>query len=600
MPATRKLAQFLKPYWHWALLAPLLMVLEVSMDLLQPRFIEQIIDEGIAKGDLQAVLTTGLWMIGVAIVGLIGGVGCGVFTVLASQNFGADLRQTLFGKVQALSFGNLDKLETGGLITRLTNDVTQVTEMVSMLLRVMVRVPLLMVGSLIMGYFTSPRLSLLFVVLIPIVAIVLVQVINRAYPLFGGVQQRLDRLNTVMQENLSGVRVVKAFVRTTHELGRFRRANQDLTEHNILAVRTVAVTMPLMMLALNAGIVAALWIGGGRINSGDMQVGQVVAFINYLMQALMALMMISMLTMRFSRAEASSLRIGEVLASEPQIKNKANARTDFVPKGAVQFEDVSFRYNDHSNNGKASEPVLKEITFSAMPGETIALLGATGSGKSSLISLIPRFYDIDRGRVTIDGIDVREIDEVTLRQKIGFALQESVLFTGTIRDNIRYGRPEASEEEVLAAAKAAQAHDFISHFPDGYDTLVGQRGVNLSGGQKQRIAIARALLTDPAVLILDDSTSAVDVETEAKIQAALATLRKGRTSFIVAQRISTVLAADKILVLDDGRVVAAGNHTQLMTSSPIYREIYASQLDLSEPEDTHSLEANQNGVATHG
>ncbi len=607
MPATRKLARFLKPYWHWATLAPLLMVLEVSMDLLQPRFIEQIIDEGVAKGNLPFVLTTGLWMIGVAIIGLIGGVGCGVFTVLASQNFGADLRQTLFGKVQALSFGNLDKLETGGLITRLTNDVTQVTEMVSMLLRVMVRVPLLMVGSLIMGYFTSPRLSLLFVVLIPIVAIVLVQVINRAYPLFGGVQQRLDRLNTVMQENLAGVRVVKAFVRTSHELGRFRRANEDLTNHNILAVRTVAVTMPLMMLALNAGIVAALWIGGGRINSGEMQVGQVVAFINYLMQALMALMMISMLTMRFSRAEASSLRIGEVLASEPQIKNKANARTDFVPKGAIQFEDVSFRYNDSHG-----EPVLKAINFSAQPGETVALLGATGSGKSSLISLIPRFYDIDSGRVTIDGIDVREIDEVTLRQKIGFALQESVLFTGTIRDNIRYGRPEASEEEVLAAAKAAQAHDFISNFPDGYDTSVGQRGVNLSGGQKQRIAIARALLTDPAVLILDDSTSAVDVETEAKIQAALATLRQGRTSFIVAQRISTVLAADKILVLDDGRVVAAGNHTQLMTSSPIYREIYASQLDLSDTEDHHRSESvtipskaiderlQHKGVTNHG
>jgi len=565
------------------------MVLEVSMDLLQPRFIEQIIDEGVAKGDLQAVLTIGSWMIVVAIIGLIGGVGCGIFTVLASQNFGADLRQTLFGKVQALSFGNLDTLETGGLITRLTNDVTQVTEMVSMLLRVMVRVPLLMVGSLIMGYFTSPRLSLLFLLLIPIVAIVLVQVINRAYPLFGGVQERLDRLNTVMQENLAGVRVVKAFVRTSHELGRFRRANEDLTDHNIRAVRTVAVTMPLMMLALNAGIVAALWIGGGRINSGDMQVGQVVAFINYLMQALMALMMISMLTMRFSRAEASSVRIAEVLDSEPQIENRPNARTDFAPKGAVAFEEVSFRYN-----GDRGEPVLKGVNFSAKPGETIALLGATGSGKSSLISLIPRFYDVEHGRVTIDGVDVREIDEVILRQKIGFALQESVLFTGTIRDNIRYGRPDATEEEVLAAANAAQAHDFISNFPDGYDTLVGQRGVNLSGGQKQRIAIARALLTDPAVLILDDSTSAVDVETEAKIQTALATLRQGRTSFIVAQRISTVLAADKILVLDDGRVVATGHHTELMSSSPIYREIYASQLDITDPE-VHS-----NGVVRNG
>ncbi|MEZ4709149.1 MAG: ABC transporter ATP-binding protein [Caldilineaceae bacterium] len=574
MPATRKLASFLKPYWHWSTLAPLLMVLEVSMDLLQPRFIEHIIDEGIAQSNLPVVFSTGLWMIGVAVIGLIGGVGCGVFTVLASQNFGADLRQTLFARVQALSFGNLDALETGGLITRLTNDVTQVTEMVSMLLRVMVRVPLLMVGSLIMGYLTSPRLALLFLLLIPMVAIVLARVINRAYPLFGGVQQRLDRLNTVMQENLAGVRVVKAFVRAKHELDRFQRANADLTDHNIQAVRTVAVTMPLMMLALNTGIVAALWIGGVSIDAGAMQVGQVVAFINYLMQALMALMMISMLTMRFSRAEASAVRIGEVLASQPEIQNRPQARADFAPRGAVQFDGVTFHYN-----GNHGDPVLKDIRFSAKPGETVALLGATGAGKSSLISLIPRFYDVADGRVTIDEVDVRDVNEAALRRQIGFALQESVLFTGTIRDNICYGRPEASDDEVISAAQAAQAHDFIMGLPNGYDSIVGQRGVNLSGGQKQRIAIARALLTDPAVLILDDSTSAVDVETEAKIQAALAQLRRGRTSFIVAQRISTVLAADKILVLDDGRVTAVGNHAELMECSPIYQEIYASQLE---------------------
>lgn len=550
------------------------MVLEVSMDLLQPRFVERIIDEGIAQSNLQVVINTGMWMILVAIIGLIGGVGCGVFTVLAAQNFGADLRQTLFAKVQALSFGNLDKLETGGLITRLTNDVTQVVEMVSMLLRVMVRVPLLLVGSLIMGYLTSPRLAFLFVILIPFVGFVLFKVINRAYPLFGGVQERLDKLNTVMQENLAGVRVVKAFVRTLHERTRFQQANANLTEHNILAVRTVAITMPLMMLALNGGIVAALWIGGVSINNGGMEVGEVVAFINYLMQALMSLMMISMLTMRFSRAEASSVRIGEVLASEPQIQNRSAAQREFAPSGAVRFDNVTFSYND--NHG---DPVLKEISLDVQPGETVALLGATGSGKSSLISLIPRFYDVSGGRLLIDDVDVRDLDEATLRQKIGFALQESVLFTGTIRDNIRYGRPDATDEDVIEAAKAAQAHDFITSFPDGYDSIVGQRGVNLSGGQKQRIAIARALLPDPALLVLDDSTSAVDVETEAKIQDALATLRAGRTNFIVAQRISTVLGADKILVLDAGRVTAIGNHAELMETSPIYQEIYASQLD---------------------
>ncbi|MCB0094870.1 MAG: ABC transporter ATP-binding protein, partial [Caldilineaceae bacterium] len=407
-----------------------------------------------------------------------------------------------------------------------------------------------------------------------IMGLILRTLLRTTQPLFVQVQQKLAKLNTIVQENLAGVRVVKAFVRTKHELGRFQRANADLTDHNIQAVRTVAVTMPLMMLALNTGIVAALWIGGVSIDNGGMQVGQVVAFINYLMQALMALMMISMLTMRFSRAEASSVRIGEVLASRPEIQNRPQAQAEFAPKGAVAFDGVTFHYN-----GNHGDPVLKDIRFSAEPGETVALLGATGAGKSSLISLIPRFYDVANGRVTIDNVDVRDVDEATLRQKIGFALQESVLFTGTIRDNIRYGRPDASDEEVVAAAQAAQAHDFIMSFPNGYDSIVGQRGVNLSGGQKQRIAIARALITDPAVLILDDSTSAVDVETEAKIQAALAELRRGRTSFIVAQRISTVLAADKILVLDDGRVTAVGNHAELMESSPIYQEIYASQLD---------------------
>ena len=446
-----------------------------------------------------------------------------------------------------------------------------------MLLRVMVRTPLLMIGSLIMAIVTSPQLALLFVVLLPIVVVILAAVINRSYPLFGGVQQRLDTLNTVLQENLAGVRVVKAFVRAQHELQRFRNANNSLMEQNLVAVRTVAVTMPLMMLALNAGIVAALWLGGVQVKQGDMQVGQVVAFINYLMQALMALMMVSMLTMRFSRAEASAVRVNEVLASQPEVQVRPNPQRNFSPKGAVSFDRVSFSYNRDGG-----DPVLKEVSFVAQPGETVALLGATGAGKSSLISLIPRFYDVSSGRVTIDGVDVRDIDEVALRRQIGVALQESVLFTGSIRDNIRYGRPDASDDEVIAAAQAAQAHDFILDFPDGYQTQVGQRGVNLSGGQKQRIAIARALLTQPTLLILDDSTSAVDVETEAKIQQALATLRKRRTSFIVAQRISTVLAADKILVLDDGRIVAEGRHDELIKSSPIYREIYQSQMEAGE------------------
>ena len=578
MQATRKLSKFLAPYWHWAILAPLLMVLEVAMDLLQPHLIQQIIDDGIMHQNMDLVISTGIRMVMVAVIAVIGGVGCTIFAVFAAQGLGADLRHTLFAKVQAFSFGNLDKLETGGLITRLTNDVNQIQEVVMMVLRIMVRAPLLMVGSLLMAVFTSPQLAILFVVLIPVVVLIMIRIINRAYPLFGGVQQRLDALNTVMQENLAGVRVVKAFVRIGHEIERFRRTNNNLMDQNIAAVRTVVVAMPLNMLVVNLGIVAALWIGGVQVKTGGMQVGQVVAFINYLMQALMSLVMVSMLTMRFARAEASSVRIGEVLESEPEVKNQPNALSAFAPQGRVVFENVNFSYK-----GADHDPVLKNINLVAEPGQTIALLGATGAGKSSLVQLIPRFYDASSGRVTIDGIDVRTLDEKALRSKISVALQESILFSGTIRDNIRYGRPDADDEAVIAAAKMAQAHDFIMSFPDGYGAMVGQRGVNLSGGQKQRIAIARALLTQPAVLVLDDSTSAVDVETEARIQDALAQLRQGKTSFVVAQRISTVLAADKIIVLDDGRVAAEGTHDELLRSSPIYREIYQLQMDSELP-----------------
>ena len=574
MPATRNLARFLRPYRLWAILAPLMMLLEVTMDLMQPRLIQHMIDEGIANNDLQLVLRTGGLMFGLAIIGLIGGVGCGVFAVLAGQGFGADLRRALFRHVQSLSFGNLDELETGKVITRLTNDVIQVQELVMMLLRIMVRAPLLLVGSLIMAVLTSPQLALLFLVLIPIVLVFVFWIINRTFPLFGAVQAKLDIINTVMQENLAGVRLVKAFVRSDHEIARFGVANDDWMIHNLAAVRTVAVTMPFMMFVLNLGVVATLWFGGVQVSQSTLQVGQIVAFTNYLMQTLMALMMVSMLVMRISRAEASAVRIEEIFAGTPAVNPAPAPVTDFAPRGRVVFDHVAFSYN---HDGGA--PVLKEINFVAEPGETVAVLGATGAGKSSLVNLIPRFYDVTAGQVTIDGLDVRTLDEAALRRQIGVALQEAVLFSGTIRDNIRYARPDAPDDAVIRAAKLAQAHDFITHFPDGYDTVVGQRGVNLSGGQKQRLAIARALLAEPALLILDDSTSAVDVETEAHLQDALAQARHGRTTFVVAQRISTVLAADKILVLDNGRIAAAGDHATLLSKSPIYREIYASQMD---------------------
>jgi ATP-binding cassette subfamily B multidrug efflux pump len=573
MKAARQLLHFLKPYRQWALLAPLMMMLEVAMDLLQPRMIERIIDQGIAQGNMSLVIHTGFLMIGLAVIGGIGGVGCTTFSTLASQGFGTDLRDTMYRKIQSLSFGNLDELETGHLITRLTNDITQVQDAVSMMLRIMVRAPLLLIGSLILAILTSARLALLLVVLGPLVLGMLVWVINRVHPLFGKLQKKLDQLNTVMQENLAGVRVVKAFVRADHEMGRFYKANEELKDQTVYAIRTVSAVMPAVMLAVNLGMVSAVWFGGAQIVAGNMQVGQLIAFINYIMTTLRSLMFVSMLVMRFARAEASAERVQEVLDAESKVQDRPDAIAGLACQGRVTFEGVSFCYGDDGGDA-----VLKGIDFVAEPGQTVAILGATGSGKSSLVNLIPRFYDVTDGRVTIDGIDVRDMDQAHLRRQIGMALQESVLFSGTIRDNIRYGRPDASDEEVIAAAKAAQAHDFILEFPDGYDSIVGQRGVNLSGGQKQRIAIARALLVQPAVLILDDSTSSVDVETEVKIQEALEGLMRDRTSFVIAQRISTVLTADKILVLDDGRIAAEGKHRDLLASSPIYREIYDSQL----------------------
>ncbi len=573
MSSLRKLAVFLRPYWKLVIVGPLLMVLEVAMDLMQPRLLQHIIDVGIAQLDMRVVVSTGLLMVGLAIIGAVGGSGNTIISVRVSQGLGADLRSTLFRKVQSLSFGNLDRLGTGQLVTRLTNDVTQVQEVVLIVLRILVRAPLMLVGSLIMAVITSPRLALLLLVLGPLVLGMIVWLISRAHPMFSEVQRWLDDLNTVMQENLAGVRVVKAFVRTDYEIERFGQTNASLMDRTIAAIRLIAVAMPFMMLATNLGIVGVIWFGGLQVNQGTMQIGQIIAFVNYLLQSLMSLVMVSMLVMRVSRAEASADRILEVLDSQPEINNTPDALDSFSSHGRVAFENVTFHYNGHT-----STPVLRDVSFVAEPGQTVAILGATGSGKSSLVHLIPRFYDVTEGRVTVDGVDVRDINKEALRGNIGIALQESVLFSGTIRDNIRYGRPDATHEEVITAARAAQAHEFISQFPDGYDTELGQRGVNLSGGQKQRIAIARSLLIRPVVLILDDSTSAVDIETEARIQAALDELMIGRTSLVIAQRISTVLEADKIIVLNNGMIAAQGTHAELLKTSPIYREIYESQL----------------------
>jgi len=581
MKALRKLFGFLRPYRHWAILAPAFMLIEVAMDLMQPRMIQRIVDEGIARGNMTVVLTTGRAMLGFALAGALCGIASSTFSVLASQGFGADLRDTLFAKVHSLSFGNIDRLQTGQLITRLTNDVSQVEQLVGMMLRIMLRAPLLVIGSLTMAALSSPQLTPILIVQIPFIIIILGWVINRAYPMFGDVQERLDRLNTVMQENLAGVRVVKAFVRAQHEIERFGKTNAGLMEITVRAARTVAVAGPAMSITLNLGVVAAIWFGGLELSAGNLTAGQIIAFVNYLTRTAWSLMFVSMLSIRVARAQASAERISEILESVPQVQNKPDTQDSLTPRGQIAFDHVTFSYS-----GDERDPVLKDLSFTVSPGQVVAILGATGSGKSSLVHLIPRFYDTTSGNVTVDGVDVRELDKKALRSHIGVALQESVLFTGSIRDNIRYGRPDADDTDVVTAAKAAQAHDFITAFPDGYNTVLGQRGVNVSGGQKQRIAIARALLVEPAVLILDDSTSSVDVDTEARIQENLDALMGEQGSngtplkacFIIAQRISTVLNADKILVLDEGRIAAEGTHDELMASSAIYREIYESQL----------------------
>lgn len=574
MLALKKLIRFLRPLWHWTAIAPLLMVGEVLLDLMQPRMVQRIIDLGIARSDLGVVIQTVPVMAGMLVAGLFCGAGCSFFAVRAAFGMGADLREELFRKVQTLSFGDLDRIETGALMTRLTSDVNQVQEMVMMLLRGMVRMPLLLAGSLVMAAVTSPRLGLIFLLILPLLIAALVNIIRKTFPLYRQVQTRLDILNTVLQENLAGVRVVKAFARAAFESSRFARANEALIIKMTDAVRMSARTTPVMMLTLNLGVVAALWIGGGQVHAGEMRIGEVVAFINYLMQAIMSLMMFSNLIIQLSRAQASARRVVELLESSPALLEPAAAHRLFRPEGRVVFENVSFSYSPTGN-----DPVLTNISFVAEPGETVAILGATGAGKSSLVQLIPRFYDVSAGRVTLDGVDVRDLPQEELRRHVVIALQEPILFSTSIRNNLCMGEADVPFKRVEDAARRAQAEEFINRLPDGYESAVGQRGVDLSGGQKQRLAIGRALLPQAPVLILDDSTSAVDVRTEARIRAALEGSDFRQTRFIVAQRISSVLAADKILVLDDGELAAVGTHAELLNSCGVYREIYASQTE---------------------
>ena len=564
---------YLRPYTKEAVLAVVFLSLVVATELVIPRLVQVIIDEGVGKRDMPVIVRTSLLMIGASILSALFMVANTIFAIKASRGFEADLREATYRKIQTFSFGNLDDFTTGQLLTRLTSDLNQVRLIITMSLRMFIRMPLTFIGSITLMYAMNPQLSLIMVVLLPVTLVLVTVFVRVTQPLFTRVQERLDYLNQVMQENLTGIRVVKAFVRRDYEGQRFEKANEELYGTSLKVNRLLSVFMPLTTGLLNLGTVAVLYFGGLQVFNGVASVGQIIAFINYLSRTMFSVIILSSMAGQLSAAEASATRINQVLDEVPEVHEMPEAVELEDLRGQVVFEDVSFTYG---NDGGA--PVLSGISLKAEPGETVAILGATGSGKSTLVNLIPRFYDVTGGRVTIGGVDVRDADIKKLRSNVGISLQESILFSGTIRENIRYGRPDATDEEVVTVAKAAQAHDFIMEFPEGYDTMVGQRGVNLSGGQKQRISIARALLVNPRILILDDSTSAVDVETEIKIEETLKSIMKDKVSFVIAQRISTVLKADKILVLENGKIATEGNHSQLMETSPIYREIYDSQL----------------------
>ena len=573
MSALTKLLQYLKPYRRDAVFAMILLALVVVVDLSIPQFVQILIDQGIAGKDMGVILNTSIIMIGISVLSALLAITNSVFSVRVSQSFGADIRKAVYHKIQSFSYGNLDYYKTGTLLIRLTSDINQLQTLVLLSLRMLIRAPLLLVGSIALMLMMNQQLALMMLLLLPLTLLFTIVFIRIAQPIFKRVQKKLEILNQILQENLSGIRVVKAFVRREHENNRFNEANIDMMQESFKVARLISILFPIMLLLMNLSTVGIIYFGGIQVSTGDLTVGEIIAFINYILSTMFPLLMLSMMAGQISSSSVSAERVMEIIDTTVHVQDKPNAQTLTAIKGRVVFTDVDFSYNTDS-----SKPVLQNINLVAEPGQTVAILGETGSGKTSLINLIPRFYDVTKGKVTIDGIDVRDITQNSLRSQIGISLQEIILFSGTIRDNINYGNRDATQEAVIDAAKAAQAHDFIKSFPDGYDSIVGQRGVNLSGGQKQRIAIARALLMNPKILILDDSTSFIDVGTEAKIHAALEKLMKTRTSFIVAQRVSTVLNADKIIVINGGKIVAEGTHYELIQSSPIYQEIYNSQL----------------------
>ena len=574
MQSLRRIFGYLRPYRRQAILSLLALTTLVFLDLAIPRLIQRIIDEGILKNDQPLVLQTAALMLVISALSAVIAVGNNIFSVQAGEGVARDLRDALFVKIQAYSYGNLDRQRTGQLLVRLTSDINALKHLTQISLRIGTRAPMMMIGSLILMISTSPSLALTMLPLLAFTSLLIGFFVFRMEPLFRTVQQKLDRLNDVLHENIAGARLVKAFVRADYEDQRFEAANLDLADRTIRVMRFMSSMTPMLTLCVNIGMVIVIWAGGLQAINGDLSLGQIVAFTNYLVSTMTPLIMMTQLSNTWAAGLASAKRVGEIFDTTPDVLDAAQARETLPGAGACSaMSNVGFTYN-----GDGNEPVLNGINLQARPGETIAILGATGAGKSTLVNLIPRFYDASTGTVSFGGADVRDVKQDALLAATGVVPQESILFSGTVRDNIRYGRPDASEDEVIAAAQAAQADGFIRALSRGYDTRVEQRGANFSGGQKQRIAIARALLTRPRILILDDSTSAVDVETETKIQDALEQTAPDSINFVVAQRISTVLKADKIVVIDKGAVAAMGTHRELMASSPIYQEIYDSQL----------------------
>lgn len=568
--------KYIKKYGFVASVSMIFLTVEALCDLLQPTIMSRIIDIGVAQRDLDYVLKTGGLMLLITALGAVAATVRNLLATYVSQNFGAQLRADLFTKVQSLSFDSLNKFDRASLVTRMTNDVNQVQVFVNGMMRIFVKAPLMCIGGLFMATQLNADLAAVLAVVVPIVGLLIFLNLKIGFPFFLKVQQALDKVNGAMREYLSGVRVVKAFNRFDFEVGKFTGANEELQKKSLSATRVMSIFSPAIMLTVNLGIVAVLWLGGLGVEQGSIQVGHIIAFTNYMTQILFSLMMISLVFNMFVRAKASAGRIGEVFAEENRMSWKeaaAGADEARAETGRIDFENVSFSYA-----GTNGQPVLKQVSFTCLPGETVGIIGSTGSGKSSLVGLIPRFYDVTEGTIRVDGQDVRDVEPAKLREKMAIVPQKTTLFTGTVLENIRWGKEDATEEEAIEAARMAQAHEFIAATPEGYQTRVGQGGVNFSGGQKQRLSIARALVKKPDILILDDSTSAVDVATESRIKEALKTYAKGLTCILIAQRITSVMDADKIVVLDNGAVAGIGSHETLLATCQVYQEIFLSQI----------------------